>query len=556
MKKFAEFLSESTGKNTHMDHVEELIFKGGVTGTRKAILFLKDLRNMLAGSAKKEVDITIKFDGCIHEDTIILSSVGDITVKELISRFNAGEEIKVMGKDLVADFNYNHMVNVIGVSVSDGEKAWVEVELTDGSKFKLTHDHEVHTTNGWKAASELKTTDKITELYNNEKSLKVARVTELNERYTQYDISTDTENFYIQTLNGYVLIHNSPAIFVGVDPEDNQFFVAKKGLFNKTPKMYKTQADIDEDLDGDLAEKFSVALSEFSKLGINKGVFQGDLMFTKSDLRTETHNSKKYVTFQPNTIVYAVPTDSDLGKKISKSKIGVVWHTTYTGPDLQSMSASFGEDIASKFKRVPTIWQEDATYRDISGKAAFTQSETKQFDALLSNADKQFKKIKGDALETIINDSILKQKVLTYLNTYVRAGSKFPDARKITTGLVTYLEKWFETEIGKKKSDKGKATWMAKRDDTVKKVISNKNQLIAIFGLMNTLVEAKSMVIDQLDRAQEIDTLLRTKNGLVVTKQEGFVAINKLQGGAVKLVDRLEFSKANFSPEIIKGWQR
>jgi hypothetical protein len=83
----------------------------------------------------------------------------------------------------------------------------------------------------------------------------------------------------------------------------------------------------------------------------------------------------------------------------------------------------------------------------------------------------------------------------------------------------------------------------------------NKDQITAMFDLMKVLVEAKGMVIDQFNKTQEIDTLLKTAKGFIVTKQEGFVAIDKLKGGAVKLVDRLEFSKANFSPEIIKGWQ-
>jgi hypothetical protein len=77
-----------------------------------------------------------------------------------------------------------------------------------------------------------------------------------------------------------------------------------------------------------------------------------------------------------------------------------------------------------------------------------------------------------------------------------------------------------------------------------------------MFSLMKILVELKGMVIAQFDKTQEVDTLLRTAKGFQVTRQEGFVAIDKLRGGAVKLVDRLEFSKANFSPEILKGWQK
>ena len=117
----------------------------------------------------------------------------------------------------------------------------------------------------------------------------------------------------------------APAIFAGQDPSDGKFFVAKKSVFNVNPKLYKSAAEIDADLSGDLNAKFKVALAEFSKLGIT-GVIQGDLMFT--DLNTENIDGESMYTFQPNTIVYAVPVDSDLGKTMNKAKIGVVWHTT------------------------------------------------------------------------------------------------------------------------------------------------------------------------------------------------------------------------------------
>jgi hypothetical protein len=127
---------------------------------------------------------------------------------------------------------------------------------------------------------------------------------------------------------------------------------------------------------------------------------------------------------------------------------------------------------------------------------------------------------------------------------------------KMATGLVMYLNDWFQKEIDSKKTDKAKAQWKERRDALVNKVVMNKDQLVAMFSLMKILVELKGMVITQLDKTQEVDTLLKTAKGFQVTKQEGFVAIDKLRGGAVKLVDRLEFSRANFSPEIIKGWQK
>ena len=59
-----------------------------------------------------------------------------------------------------------------------------------------------------------------------------------------------------------------------------------------------------------------------------------------------------------------------------------------------------------------------------------------------------------------------------------------------------------------------------------------------------------------MNKAASIKTFLKTKDGFEVTGVEGFVAIDHLTGGAVKIVDRMEFSRANFSADILKGWQR
>jgi len=183
------------------------------------------------------------------------------------------------------------------------------------------------------------------------------------------------------SVNMTVKWDGAPAIFAGIDPEDGKFFVAKKSVFNVNPKLYKTDAEIDADVSGALVSKFKIALKEFSKLGI-KGVLQGDLMFT-DDVDTTTIDGTKYYTFQPNTIVYAVPVDSDLGNIIKKAKIGIVWHTTYTGKNLQDMKASFGANI-SKLNKVSSIWQDDASYRDVSGRATFNAKETDKITAILS----------------------------------------------------------------------------------------------------------------------------------------------------------------------------
>jgi hypothetical protein len=59
-----------------------------------------------------------------------------------------------------------------------------------------------------------------------------------------------------------------------------------------------------------------------------------------------------------------------------------------------------------------------------------------------------------------------------------------------------------------------------------------------------------------MNKAEGIGTFLKTAVGFMATSQEGYVAIDHTGKNAVKIVDRLEFSRANFSPDILKGWQR
>jgi hypothetical protein len=76
----------------------------------------------------------------------------------------------------------------------------------------------------------------------------------------------------------------SPSIVAGIDPTDGKFFVAKKSVFNREPKVYKSELDIDLDTTGDLNKKMKLALSELSKLDI-KGIIQGDFLYAREDLK-------------------------------------------------------------------------------------------------------------------------------------------------------------------------------------------------------------------------------------------------------------------------------
>ena len=345
----------------------------------------------------------------------------------------------------------------------------------------------------------------------------------------------------------------APAIFCGQDPRDGEFFVAKKGIFNKNPKVYKTAAEVDADTSGDLAEKLKTALKYLPSLGI-KGVIQGDLLFT-NDLKVETIKGHKYTTFHPNTIVYAVPYDSPEAAVVRKAKIGVVWHTTYTGNTFESMKASYGVDT-TKFKKSSTVWSQDAMLRDLTN-TTMSASDTEEVNEYLRKAGEIFNKIAGSTLRQLQGNPELSQSIETYNNTFVRKGEIIGDTKKHTEGLIRHIKAKWQKEIDKLKTDKGKSGKAKSRDEQLSFFSpQNKASLVMMFELQKVIVLAKLKLINNLNRLSKIDTFVKTRDGFKVTGAEGFVAIDRLGSDAVKIVDRMEFSYNNFSAEIVKGWDK
>ena len=346
----------------------------------------------------------------------------------------------------------------------------------------------------------------------------------------------------------------APAVFAGEDPETGEFFVAKKGIFAKNPKIYKSHADIDADTSGDLSKKLKLAFDSLKGVGI-KGVIQGDFMFDKSDLKKEKINGVSHITFHPNTIVYAIPTDNAMAKEITSAKVGIVWHTSYSGATFETMRAEFGREIVPKLKRTKDVWMVDATLPDLSGTATLTSAETKELNSNLSNAGKIFKKIQSNVLKEIEQNKELNLVINIYNNRVVREGQRITDTKKHATGLVMFVNDRYAKEIDKRKSQKGKDVQITKRDELLSFFSKNNiKNLKNIFDLQNFVVDAKLILINKLNKLSSIGTFVKTKSGFRVTNPEGFVAIDRMEGGAVKLVDRLEFSTNNFSKDIIKGW--
>jgi len=343
----------------------------------------------------------------------------------------------------------------------------------------------------------------------------------------------------------------APAIFAGINPENGKFFVGTKGVFNVNPKLNYTDDDIDENHPAEgLNQKLKVALRYLPKLGI-KGILQGDMMFTKGDIDTKTIDGESYITFQPNTIVYAVPSDTKLAQSMLSAHIGIVFHTSYTGKKMQDMKASFNVDIG-KLSTTKDVWFRDASFVDTSGSATFTEEETKQLTMILSLAGRTFQSISSATLNRISTNEVIKTYIKTFNNAKVREGKKITNTNQHTLELIRWVEAKLNKDIADVKKEETKRKRIAAKTEIMRFFRQNAAQLRFIFDLQNLLVDAKLMIVRKLETVKSIGTFVKTDSGFKVTAPEGFVAVSKLTGGAVKLVDRLEFSQANFN--AAKNW--
>ena len=277
-------------------------------------------------------------------------------------------------------------------------------------------------------------------------------------------------------------------------------------------------------------------------------------MFTKGDLKRETILGTQYLVFQPNTIAYAVPTDTPLAGTMSQAQIGIVFHTSYSGRNMQDMKSSFNIDIG-RLNRTKDVWFRDASFVDASGVASFTQTETKLITSILSSCGRTLQSISSLTLNRIAASDMILTQIKTFNNTKVRAGEKIVDTRQHTRELMKYVENKLNKEILSAKREDTKRKRQVEKNEVMRFYRTNYTQLQSIFDLMNLVVECKNMVVKKLQEMKQVtNTFLRTDDGYKITNPEGFVAVDRLSGGALKLIDRLEFAHANFN--AAKNWDK
>ena len=352
-------------------------------------------------------------------------------------------------------------------------------------------------------------------------------------------------------INTTVKWDGAPAIICGVNPENGKFFVGTKSVFNKTPKINYTTADIRQNHSGAVAQKLSVCLAHLSSLNI-KQILQGDLLFT-NDKKMAAIRGEKMITFTPNTITYAVQADSSIGKKIARAKMGIVFHTMYTGRDMKSLSASFGNVSGSGNSRV---FVASAAYKDDSGSITFTKSELTKFDAQLRMAEgslSRASKILDEMTKRATDPLSVGFRLKAFFNHYIRNNKgSMAKVAVLQDMFRDYYENVLKTEIDQRKTEKAKQKYRDILANGLKFINQNKSGLYMAIASHVTLGNAKNTLIQKMNQIQQIGHYIKTGTGYRVTAPEGYVAVDRV-AGAVKIVDRLEFSRANFT--LPKGWK-
>lgn len=539
-----QILSEAL-VNKHSSHIEDLIFSRGKQGVEDAIQGLKYVVKTI-GEQSVRGSVSTKIDGCIDENTRVVTMRGPKMIKELTN----DDFVKVYDK--VSD-SYRYCNNT-QPRITGRSKKWVKIHTNNNGFLICTEDHKCLTgRRDWIEAQKMEGRSFYCPEMNN-KRLLVERVEKLDGKRDQWDLTTSAANFVIVVGSNEVVIHNSPAVFFGNSSKG--FFVASKGIFNKTPKINYTETDIETNHSGGLADTLKVALQWLKKVVPNTKdkVYQGDILFTKDTIKHFQHNGKDLIGFHPNTIIYTVEKDSDIGKTIQNSEIGLAVHTEYewNGEDPSTLKVSRFGISDNIFKDNSKVFIID-TISNLNPKQPL-QFSSEQYDKINSTL-KQIEKLAATVTWAIFNqDAQLGQYLETFVNTYIRANKPYPSPDEMTEQFFDWIEQKVADEKGKLKTEKGKAR-VDQRYASVRDLKKDSIQIETMMKIFKLFSEVKLMIIRKLNEMSLYNNFVMKSNGdLVGTGEEGFV-ITQTNAKGAKLVDRFEFSKNNFASDIVKSWQ-
>ena len=340
----------------------------------------------------------------------------------------------------------------------------------------------------------------------------------------------------------------APAVVCGTDPQTKKFFVSTKGAFAKTPKLAHTQEEIEQIFPDYLWDKLGPCLEHLPKIGL-KGVVQGDFMFNEEMKSIVEIDGKKYITFKPQQITYAFDLDSDVGKRIEKAKLGIVFHTAYTGDTMADMEANFDFTVQG-MKKTNDVWYDDATFKDVSGSVLMTTSERAQVKQDLADAMGAYKAIPKQLLSDIASNKDFVTYFKRTMNDYIRANKLPGDPDQFLNDFIDVYKNKVNKEIGNLKNQDPEAPAVKNRiqkiEAQVNLVNANRKGLANVIRFIKEIANIKHLFIKKLNNIESVAHFFREPDGsYTATHPEGYVAVDHV-GNAVKFVDRLEFSRRNF----------
>jgi len=347
----------------------------------------------------------------------------------------------------------------------------------------------------------------------------------------------------VENAKTFQKVDGAPAIIAGWSPENGEFFVATKSLFNKTPKINFTNDDIDinHGHSAGLSKKLKEAL-EYLPDVIKKGkVLMGDFMYSKDDLVSETIDGVKGISYKPNTITYFVDATSGLYKRITGSQIGIIFHTSYNGGTISDLSATYAIN-ESDLKYSKDVYVRTTNVKSYDS-VDFSDAEFKLYKSNLKELKVALSQFSDKELSFITDDEFLSKEIQTYINFRVREGKHF--SKNEISNVIDFITAKFDKAIDKLKSDKGKSKKESEKQDVIGNIQKSGGTMYYLFKWFESAANLKMLLLDKLNQVKAPETpYIKEKDKYVITDPEGYVISSSSDNG-VKFVNRAVFSKIN-----------
>ena len=337
-------------------------------------------------------------------------------------------------------------------------------------------------------------------------------------------------------------LDGAPAVVFGHHPKTGKFFVATKhSAYGATPRLATTHDEIDKHFGHSpgLAQKMHAALEHLPKVTPKKGVYQGDFMHDGNERKEEG----KDITFRPNTIKYHVDKNTPEGKKAAASKIGFAVHTQIHGDPDNPSTLQASPLRNSSFRQHNDVHLVSPEAKLGSGGHISPEDSMKVHNHL-TKAQKIH-----DGLSDIHHDVVGKhdEHISTYINQTVRTGEK-----PTTAGLRQHIQNRMQKEVDKLKSEKGKSRATEKMNTALAHHDTHEKEFAKALQIHHHIQSAKNILVAGLNKAHGSQNPMRQSIEDKETHPEGYVVQHK--GRIIKMVDRGEFSRANFNKP--KEWKK